>query len=62
MKLLSSSCSVLKDWSYKGAKTIAVAEGCVACAEMYCEIVMFERLMESMVVQGAQKKGQITFR
>lgn len=35
---------------------------CVACAEMYCKIVMFERLMESMVVQGPQKKGQITFR
>lgn len=35
---------------------------CAACAEMYCKVEMFERLMESMVVQGAQKKGQITFR
>lgn len=28
---------------------------CVARAEMYCKIVMLERAMESLVVQGAQK-------
>ncbi len=39
----------LKNWSCR------CLEECVACAEMYCKIVMFERAMESLVVQGAQK-------
>lgn len=62
MKLLSSSCSVRRTGAIMQLRLQMCGKVCAACAEMYCKVEMFERLMESMVVQGAQKKGQITFR